>query len=367
MNKLRKNLNTFRWLLFPESPRHKLLVHILFWAFFVASHLLFFVPTFSRQLAAGQDVWAFIAYYMRYIPLYYFLIYVYKRLSGLIGGPGIWAIIVIIAMLSMHAITMLLYYGYDLVWGLKNLPPIFQNIGDKYLKTWAEKQRNGWSVFIYDAIDLQLLVLPVSIKVIKYGFAQGIEELRWQEEKASTELRALRSRLTPHFIFNVLNSTAAELGPFPLASSYLHQAADLIRFTLYDADQDFIALEREYHYVRQYVELETMRTELRSEISFGSLPAQTKPTHSVPTLMLLTLVENAFKHSVHATYFHSFVYIDFQVSGDRLLFTVRNSVPKAGLPLQGDSGIGLRTIRRTLELKYPGEHSLDIKKGEKIF
>ncbi|GAA4442176.1 hypothetical protein GCM10023091_28480 [Ravibacter arvi] len=368
LKKLKNNLNSFRWLLFPKGPRHRLFVHILFWGCFLSSHLLFFVPAFTEHLASRQAVWAYVAYYLRYIPLYYGLIYFYKKVGVVAGGVALAAGLIIVALLAMHLATIVLYKGYELIIGLEKLPPIFQQIGAQYLKPWNEKRGKDWSVFIYDAIDLQLLILPVGIKLTKYGFAQAVEQLRWREERVRAELKAVRSSLTPHFIFNVLNSAASELGPYPAPSAYIQQAADLIRFTLYEADKDFIQFRKEYYYVQQYVELEAMRTELRSEISFSHFPEGAKAEHSVPTLMLLTLVENAFKHSVHATYLPSFVDIDFQVSGNRLNFKVSNSIPQT--PARGvkeDSGMGLNTVKRTLELKFPGDHLFEIRQDDRVF
>lgn len=368
MKKLKKDLDLFHWLLFPEGPRQRLLVHLLFWTCFVVSHLLFFVPAFSQQLSSANAVWAYIGYYLRYVPLYYFLIFAYNSGRKVTGGLPLFGGFVLVAVLAMHLISLVLYYGYNLVFGLENLPPIFRAIGEDYIKPLWGQQGNALGVFIYDAIDLQLLVLPLGIKLMKYSFAYDFEQVKWQEEKAKTELQALRSRLTPHFIFNVLNSATAELNPYSEPAAYIHQAADLIRFTLYEADKDFIALEKEYHYVKQYVELETMRAELRTGISFAAIPLQVKPTHSVPTLMLLTLVENAFKHSVHSTHLRSFVEIDFKVDGNRLHFSVVNSIPVTlRRSRDGDYGIGLRTIKRALELKFPGDYLLEIDEKEKIF
>ncbi|MBB5282973.1 hypothetical protein HNQ92_001099 [Rhabdobacter roseus] len=360
--------SAYRGLLFPTSPRHRGFVHVLFWTCFILYHLLFFVPAWTQQRPSSELLWAYGLYYARFIPLYYLLVVVYRLGPKPLGSVAWLGATLAVGLVAMHLITTLLYQSYALLWGLENLPPIFESIGQRYLKPWSQRAGGDWLVFIYDLVDFQLLILPIGLHMMKHGLLRELEQIRWQEEKAKTELKALRSLLTPHFIFNIFNATATELdsvsGP---GAAYLHQAADLIRFTLYEAEKAFIPLEEEHHLIQQYLELESMRAELRTEIAFTHTgPVQ--PRHRVPTLLLLTLVENAFKHSVHATYLPSFVDITSRVEKDWLHFTVTNSVPPPDSgPAPAGSGLGLSTIRSTLELKFPGEHQFEISHEEAVF
>ncbi len=366
MRTLTENLYGFRKLLFPDNLRTRIGVHALFWTGFILYHLLYFVPAFKERLADAAVCWAYVIYYGRYIPLFYLLARCYPVIRERFKGVGLLLVLFAASLLLTHVTTYLLYRFYQAFIGLENLPVNFTVIGQLYLKPLAARHGTDWLVFVYDLLDLQLLAFPVGIRMMKYGITWEMEDIRRQKRKAQAELQVLRSQLSPHFVLNILNSAAAELGHFSRkGAGYLAQAANLIRFSLYETGSEFIALAKELDYIQQYVELEAMRTKQRAEITCFS-SGDLRPEHCVPALMLITLVENAFKHSVHTTHERSFITIHSQVEADRLRLSIANSIPPAPGP-ETPGGIGLANLRRTLELKYPHDHLLDISKTQEVF
>jgi hypothetical protein len=370
MRILTKNLYGYRKILFPESPVKRVLAHVFFWLFFILYHLLFFIPAFKDRINDKQLIWVNMLYYGRYIPIFYLMKIAYTSIKKAFKGAALFAVLFLCVLLIEHLITMLLYKYLQIYIGLDTLPGNFPVLGKLYLMPIWAKHGRDWLVLIYDLLEMQLLILPIGIKMIKYGVSHDIEQITTEKEKIQSELDYLRAQLTPHFIFNLLNSVHAEIKSISKAgASYVAQAAELIRFSLYESGQEFIALSNELHYIEQYVELESMRTAQRSEISF--IKKGDSRQYEVPTLLLITLVENAFKHSVHASSEHSYVDIASEVCGDQLHFEVTNSKPVTKpLKENGDkkqSGIGLANLRRTLQLHFPLTHYLHIEQSDTLF
>ncbi|MGX5855026.1 sensor histidine kinase [Dyadobacter jiangsuensis] len=342
-----------------------------FWVFFILYHLLFFIPAFTERIKDKELVWVQVLYYGRYIPIFYAVQVLYRMVRKTFKAAALFAVLLLLTLMVEHGVTFLLYKYLQANIGLDHLPGNFPKLGELYLKPLPAKTGKDWLVFIYDLLEMQLLILPVGIKMVKYGVKQDIEEISRQKDQAQQELDNLRAQLAPHFIFNLLNSVHGEIRAISrVSANYIAQAAELIRFSLYETSRDLISLHSELYYIEQYVELESMRTSHRAEINFvkkGSLHSQ----HLVPPLMLISLVENAFKHSVHVTTERSFVDIASEVYEDKLNFQVSNSIP-SGKPARKHAhkqqgGLGLANLKRTLQLHFPLTHRLHIEQTDTLF
>jgi LytS/YehU family sensor histidine kinase len=283
---------------------------------------------------------------------------------------GGWFCLLYLASSLYHVVTVILYQYYQHEVGMEKLPDGFHKMGRLYLEPFRTRRGRDWSVFAYDISELQLLILPFSVKMMKHSIHLVSEQFGYcSSRELQSELKYMRSQLTPHFIFNILNAVSVEIKYSPKkAADVLFKAADMIRFSIYDIEKEFISLEKELHYVEQYVELESMRTSQRSEICFVK-KGQISITHQVPTLFLVTLVENAFKHSVHATHERSQISIMSQIKGGWLIFEVTNSKPSLMTEKKSEEqkGIGLTNLKKTLALKFGKDHLLDIAESDKSF
>jgi len=181
----------------------------------------------------------------------------------------------------------------------------------------------------------------------------------------------LKSQINPHFVFNVLNAAYAKILPISEdAAEYLQKASEILRFSLYETNDEFIKLEKELSYLNQYVELESMRNSRRCKINLEQ-EGEVREVHQIPTLLLITLVENAFKYGVHATRHYSYVSIRTCIVSDKLEFVIGNSKPeqpaiKSKNP-QKTGGIGLANLNKRLQIYYPGDYLFEIKESEKEF
>ncbi len=195
------------------------------------------------------------------------------------------------------------------------------------------------------------------------------EERRTREEKQErmqSELSFLRSQISPHFIFNVLNSIVYLIrSKSDLAEPVTIQLSELIRYMLYETDNKQVPVSKEIDYLKNYIDLQKLRygddVEIKVKIEGNDSSLTIEP------MLLIPFVENAFKHGIGMV--HNPV-IDIRLSyiGNVLNFTVENKIaPETRESKDFSSGIGLKNVRRRLELLYPGSHGLQIEDNGIMF
>ena len=213
-----------------------------------------------------------------------------------------------------------------------------------------------------DAVTMLLVTgLSVAIKMTGRWYRVEREKQEIEKERTQAELQNLKSQLNPHFLFNTLNNIYALVALNPQQAQYaLHSLSQLLRYVLYDNNQQMMPLSKELAFIRSYVELMSLRLSKQVQLEVN-LPEDDRG-YQVAPLLFIALIENAFKHGVSATE-PSFIHISFALTGgDTLICTVENSCfPKNELDRSG-SGIGLENLRRRLSLLYPGQHILRMEK-----
>jgi len=193
--------------------------------------------------------------------------------------------------------------------------------------------------------------------------SQAEQQLRI--EKQAAELNYLRSQTNPHFLFNTLNNI------YSLARDKSDRAAEsilrlskILRFMLYETGGNFIAIEQELQIILDYVDLEKLRYDESLRVNFNNDIEDMK--QAIPPLLLIPLVENAFKHGVSETRNQPFVDIHLSVNKRILTFIVKNSTESSGEQQEVKENIGLSNLRRQLELLYT-DYTLSVKPGASEF
>lgn len=199
--------------------------------------------------------------------------------------------------------------------------------------------------------------VAVSIKSLRLQIAAREREKNLVSEKLSTELRYLRHQLHPHFLFNTLNNIyALTRKKSDLAPGAVMKLSELLHFMLYESGNDRVTIRHELNFLQDYMALEKIRYSNRLKIAFEE--SVREPDKMIASLLLLPLVENAFKHGASETRFDSFIRIRVQQDGEDFSFFIENSFEPSGR--QGsDASIGLPNIRRQLELLY-SSHRLEV-------
>nr|WP_295933706.1 histidine kinase [uncultured Dyadobacter sp.] len=335
--------------------RRRIRLHALFWALFVLYHLAYFIPASAGELPERKLFCSYLIYYLRFIPVFYAGIWLFKRLHGRLSVR--WLLIATLAGLTfaMHVSSLLVYGLLDKAYGLTSLGGAIGSLGNAYLKAPAARGWRDWLVFIYDLQELQLLLFPVGLKMLQYGLAEGQSKAAMQRQKIETELRLLKAQLEPHFIYNVLLSAYASVLPVSgKAAGYLNRLAGLLRYTLYETSTGFVPVKKELASLRSYLKLESVRYGKRLKITWQQSDHLSTAGY-IPTLVLISLAENAVKHSAGAHAGISRIHIQIAVVDSMLEFSITNNKPSRPVkkPLQG---LGLPTIERRLAMLFQGQY-----------
>lgn len=179
-----------------------------------------------------------------------------------------------------------------------------------------------------------------------------------QELAAQERLRAIRAQINPHFLFNALNTVVGlnNLAVVPAAQDLVTELSDLLRQTIIASEQEEHAVSKELAYVAKYLGIEKIRhPRLRAEINLDPR------CHDcvIPSLILLSLVENAVTHGLRGSSATTLIEIQGACDDESLTLTVRNSVPVAAVPDPvPHPGVGLRLMRERLDLLFGAAASL---------
>jgi two-component system, LytTR family, sensor kinase len=192
---------------------------------------------------------------------------------------------------------------------------------------------------------------------------QAAQQLRIEKQHA--ELGYLKSQTNPHFLFNTLNNIySLSRDKSDRAPESILRLSKILRFMLYEAGGDYIPVEQELKIIADYIELEKLRYDDTLRINFSHDIEDMK--QAVPPLLLIPLVENAFKHGVSATRGLPFVDIHLSVKERRLHFVVKNSSEVQEDNVQVKENIGLSNLRRQLELLYK-DYDITVRQESNVF
>lgn len=180
-----------------------------------------------------------------------------------------------------------------------------------------------------------------------------------QEENLKTELSFLRSQISPHFVFNVLNNIVAmvRLKHENLEETVI-KLSSLMQYMLYEANDEKVLLKREAEYLQSYIDLQQQR--FGSKVQISTAVSLSDDWDGIEPMLLIPFVENAFKHGVGMIEDPQ-IDIKLKTQDKVLYFSVRNKFnPDLTEIKDKTSGIGLTNVSRRLNLLYAGEHSLTI-------
>jgi two-component system, LytTR family, sensor kinase len=287
-----------------------------------------------------------------------------------------WAVVYVIAL-------NFIFFEYTIPFVLKKRKSILYNILPGILLLWIHLifysygsyawRLLGIQVHIYTALKTypslnaalenlmaysvgSIFLFGISRHVYQYiKLRQSAQRLRIEKQEA--ELNYLRSQTNPHFLFNTLNNIySLARDKSDLAPESILRLSKILRFMLYETGGDYIAIEQELKIMTDYIALEKLRYDDSLRINFNHDVEDMK--QAIPPLLLIPLVENAFKHGVSETRNHPFVDIHLAVRQRQLKFIVKNSTEafkEKSLPpgrIRVNENIGLANLRRQLELLY---------------
>ena len=297
-------------------------------------------------------------------------------------------------------------YVYTILFQLSLLPAVYINL-ELLLPKMANRKRNllyiillasviicfGWinynffdkwsakifpdyffiSYFSFREVVLFFIVYIVITTLLKLSKSWFLvselqkELLEKEKQKTEAELKALKAQINPHFFFNTLNSIySMALDKDDRLPATVLQLSDLMRYFLYDAKDNFIPLEKELAVVNNYIALQKIRSGEHLKIEINK--EGTATDLQIAPLLLITFLENAFKHGAKGNSENTFICFDTRIEKNQLTFRVENNKGLVDEVKKDEKGgLGLENVKRQLELLYPGKHSLTIKDQQDRF
>ena len=301
-----------------------ILLHVTFWVIMILNRVL--TPRMLGQFTSMTDIGhanIFVAYFPPlFFYLFYFCIFSLLRSKKII----LYSVLLILCFSFIMYNVNIHYFTYSIVfissiiaWGITG--GLF-----RFFVDWLNK----------DKIQLQL-----------------------SRQNLQSELALLRTQLNPHFLFNSLHNIDTLILVNPeKASGSLIELSDLMRYTLYEADTDFIELSKETDYIKKYIHLQELRLSNKELILF-KVNGNTDSIKVAP-MLFMSFIENAFKHITDKEA-DAGISILFNITDQQINFEVTNVFDATKKTVKDETtGIGLENVKRRLELIYPKSHKLEI-------
>lgn len=285
----------------------------------------------------------------------------------------------ILGFFAVHlVVSILLYYqllSFLSCFSLPDLPQFYTAQADRfpYLSVWQAP----FDYFIVGIMAYSLVysyvLYPLFLKIVKDLFTIKTKESQLEKEKIQAESREaklekdnlqlefdfLKAQISPHFLFNTLNNiySFSIKSPAKVPDTIL-KLANLMRYTLYETESQFVPLVKEISFLNSYVQLQRIRHEADADLTYTM--TGNPEGLIIPPLMLIVFVENAFKHGVEASIQAGWIHIELIIDNGTLRLEVANSTTPIKKQESIAGGIGLKNVRKRLELFYPDYHQLRI-------
>lgn len=323
-----------------------IIVHSLIWTFFLA------ITAIQSYAIFSTISYEFYFFNFTFIAVFYlnYLVLIPKFLLN--------KKIVLYILISLSIIIFTIFITEPFL--KESIKPPFFNGG--FNRHFPRPQRNN--INLRPPI-LLLLFFAVStcIKLVAEWYKSEKERTIVASQKLTSELSFLKAQLNPHFLFNTLNSI------YSLANKKSDDTtiaivtlSELMRYMIYETNEEFISLEKEIDYIKNYISLQLLRLKNSSGVKIkihGNLDYKIEP------LLLISFIENAFKYGTDYKG-RTAISIKISTSNDALhlevynLCSLQNTIDK-------NAGIGLENIKNRLNLLYPNSHTLEVTNTKKSF
>jgi sensor histidine kinase YesM len=311
--------------------------------------LILLQPVTNWILSPFKWIWGFLLF----ASLIVFPAYViYSRIVGpALSVRGRRWFPILLSVASFVAIQALLLCVYSLFGKMTDFP-----IKTYFALTPRHFLREGWWTAVNMALSIGIFYIRKADD--EKDLVEGL-----QKDNTYFKLRYLRAQLNPHFLFNTLNSIySLSLQKSERAAEIVVRLADIMRYLIYECNQDKIPLDKEVEFIRNYIEIEKLRHQADIRLTVEGLTAGLM----IEPFLFISFIENGFKHAMDHTFGEPFIYITLKVSNGQIVLNVINSTD-ADLEVQAKklNGMGIAHSRSLLELLYPSSYDLDIIQTDK--
>ncbi|MBV4358708.1 sensor histidine kinase [Parasegetibacter sp. MAH-26] len=207
------------------------------------------------------------------------------------------------------------------------------------------------------------LCIPLSLKLALQSYREKLKAVQMARDNLELEFNFLKAQLNPHFLFNTMNNIYGLIinGEKEQSAALVARLSELLRYTLYDSNEDIMPLTREIQMIQDYIELEKVRL---NETSIRFQYTMDHNGYAIAPLLLMPLIENTFKFSGDNK--DSFISIFLEIANGRLRCKMENSIDSNRLSSQA-SGIGLNNFRKRMELYYHDKYEYAVHVNDEIY
>lgn len=255
-----------------------------------------------------------------------------------------------LAAIAVSLLVTFLFSAYEISSPFYHLRQ--QQLAQNPFPGWGVRQ-NQQAVWLHYIL---VAVFCFAVGILNEAYRQRLarEEVEYERNKA--ELALYKAQINPHFLFNTLNTLYGLLITHSdKTEATLERFINLTKYMYNNANHEFIPLAEEVEYIGQYIDLQKLRLNSFADVSFTHQVED--EAMSVPPMMLITFVENAFKYGISSNE-PCFIRIRLEQRGSTFRFEVENSVfPRT---VDGSKRMGIENCRRRLSLLYPDRHWLDV-------
>jgi len=335
-----------------ETSRIKYLVFgILIFVFSVSASSWYYATTYELLITYGIRMVLQIT--MAFVIIEFLIPYFLNKKKTIA-----FTVSIIATLLAFYCICTLIHMHYFEV----KFPTTYTN----YIKRFADPSFLGRLTHIGEFISKSLYLLyPTFLLLVLKLYLEKQHLLKLNEQKKTAELAALKHQLNPHFLFNTLNNLhALALKKSDDTTKIIQKLSHILDYILYRCNDDYVTLNKEIELINNYLSLEKIRYGDRVKINFTQ---QVSGDEKIAPLLLLTFIENAFKHGVAQEINQANIEIQISKEDEQLIFSIENSVPQIMKEKEKTTSIGLKNIKEQLELLYPRAHDLIIRNTSKSF
>ena len=303
----------------------------------------------------------------------------FRRQEGSIYGPLLWGAGFNVALFYGNALGLvprLFYqqrYQQYTCWALLLYAAVVAaNAG---LDHWyslslfsTEKEPFGADVVLNIQSKTVILSLSIGYGLTRQWLANQKRQQQAVKAELTTQLKYLKAQINPHFLFNTLNMAYASATKSHdlVTADIVEKLSGLMRYVLYESNEDAVPLEEEIRYTDNFVSLQRQRLapELARRVRYRVEGEWHR--HTVAPLILIPFIENVFKHGILLSR-KADVSIAIRLHANRLTLETKNDKSPHARPVGATSGIGLQNARERLRLLYPNQHALEIDDSASFF